>query len=235
MTTVIIIAFGFTMFAAMLSRDRFRSAYKKHADTEFSGSPTGAELAASILKQRGIKSVEVREHKGSALGDHYDERRKCLVLTTPNYHGTSASALGVAAHEVGHALQHADGYTPLLARQSAVRMTVAVSGLVFILCIVLIAVRVPLQLSLLGFSLSWALMMLYNLATMPVEWDASRRSKEMLEEMSARFRVQQLSGIYAVMGATCWRYTGAFLGSLRHVPYHLLPAYAGKKTRSDHG
>lgn len=228
-TTITIIALGFTLFAAMLARDRFRSVYGRHKGDEYPGSPTGAELAASILRQRGISSVRVREHKGSALGDHYDERRKCLVLTSANFHGRHTAALGVAAHEVGHALQHADGYTPLLARQAAVRMTVAVSGLVFIACVVLIAVRVPLRVCLLGFSVSWALMMVYNLVTMPVEWDASRRSREMLEELSARYRARQLDGIYSVMGATCWRYTGAFLGSLRHVLYHLMPAHGGDK------
>jgi Zn-dependent membrane protease YugP len=228
-TTAIVLTFGFTMFAAMLSRDRFRSIYKKFTAEEFKNSPTGAELAQGILTQRGINSVRVAEHKGSSLGDHYDERRKCLVLTTANFHGRNSAALGVAAHETGHALQHVDGYTPLLARQSAVRMTVAVSGLVFIICVVLIAVRVPVKMVLMGFSLTWFLMMVYNLITMPVEWDASRRSKEMLEEMSARFHSQQISSIYAVMGATCWRYTGAFLGSLRHVMYHIMPAHGGKK------
>jgi uncharacterized protein len=228
-TTIIVITFGFTMFAAMLARDRFRSIYKKFKEDQFRNSPTGAELASEILRQRGIASVRITEHKGSSLGDHYDERRKCLVLTSENFHGTHSAALGVAAHEVGHALQHADGYTPLLARQSAVRMTVAVSGLVFILCIVLVAIRIPLGGVLLGFSITWFLMMLYNLITMPVEWDASRRSREMLEDMSARFHGRQLDSIYTVMGATCWRYTGAFLGSLRHVLYHLMPAHGSSK------
>lgn len=218
------------MFAVMLSRDRFRSVYKKFSAEEFKTSPTGAEVANGILKQRGITSIRVAEHKGSALGDHYDERRKCVVLTTANFHGRNSAALGVAAHETGHALQHADGYTPLLARQGAVRMTVAVSGLIFIVCVVLIAIPpVPIRIALLIFSVSWFLIMLYNLVTMPVEWDASRRSRQMLEEMSARFHSQQITSIYTVMGATCWRYTGAFLGSLRHVMYHLMPAHGGKK------
>ncbi|MCB1099921.1 MAG: zinc metallopeptidase [Verrucomicrobiae bacterium] len=228
-TTVIVITFGFTMFAAMLARDRFRSVYKKHETDEYKNAPTGAELASEILRQRGVSSVRITEHKGTTLGDHYDERRKCLVLTSANFHGTHTAALGVAAQEVGHALQHADGYTPLIARQSAMRMTVAASGLVFIIAVILIAARVPVRGVLLGFSITWFLMMLYNLVTMPVEWDASRRSREMLEDMSARFHSRQLDAIYTVMGAACWRYTGAFLGSLRHVFYHLSPTQGGSK------
>ena len=200
----------------------------KRLKEEFPDSPTGAELAREILKRSRLGSIEVREHKGTSLADHYDERRKVLVLASANFHGRSTAALGIAAQEVGHALQHAAGYTPLVARQSAMRMTVAMSGPVLILCLLLIVARLPMPFILFGFALTWGMMMFYNLITMPVEFDASRRAKEVIEDMSARFKVRQLDGIYAMMRVTCWRYTGAFMGSLRHVPYHLFPAPASK-------
>jgi Zn-dependent membrane protease YugP len=228
MVTITVIALGATLIVAMFTRDRFRSVYRKRLEEEYPNGPTGAEMAREIIRSSGVKSIEVVEHKGAKLGDHYDERRKRLVLASANYHGKSAGAVGVAAHEAGHALQHASGYAALLARQSAVRATLALSGLIFIFCAVLL-IALPGRVALLGLGVSWGLILLYNLATMPVEFDASRRAKEAIENMSAKLKVAQMEGIYAMMKACEWRYTGAFLGPLRHVPYHLFPSIDSKK------
>ena len=221
------IVLGVTLIVAMFTRDRFRSVYRKRSAEDYPNGPTGAEIAREILRRAGVKSIEVVEHKGSRLEDHYDERRKRLVLASENYHGRSAGAVGVAAHETGHALQHAAGYAALLVRQSAVRATVALSGIIFILCGVLL-IPMPGRYALACLGISWGLILFYNLITMPVEFDATRRAKEAIESMSARLKVRQIEGIYAMMKACEWRFTGAFLGALRHVPYHLFPSIKTK-------
>ena len=228
MIPVTVITLGVTLIVAMFTRDYFRSRYKKRMAEEYPNGPSGAEMAREILQRSGIKSIDVVEHKGAKLGDHYDERRKRLVLASANYHGRSAGAVGVAAHETGHALQHAAGYAALLARQSAIRATIALSGLIFVFCALLLIV-VPGRFALLGLGGSWGLILLYNLVTMPVENDATRRAKDVIESMSAKLKATQIEGLYAMMKACEWRYTGAFLGAIRHIPYHLMPTYGSKK------
>ena len=103
--------------------------YARHSRTPTLSGYTGAEAAHEILRQAGITNVTIVEHE-ELLGDHYDPRQKRLVLSSANYHGTSAAALGVAAHECGHAIQHKRAYAPLELRMAAVGITNFASQLV---------------------------------------------------------------------------------------------------------
>src|SRR5258708_40372353 len=108
---------------------RVRQVYGEFSQLPASAGLTGAEPAATILRQEGISNVEIVEHD-EALGDHYDPARKRLVLSRDNFHGTSAAALGVAAHECGHAIQHKQAYAPLQWRMASVGLTAFASQIV---------------------------------------------------------------------------------------------------------
>ena len=126
---MILILFFLTMAIGLLAQWHVKRTYARHSRTPTVGGYTGAEAAHAILRQAGITNVTIVEHD-ELLGDHYDPKRKRMVLSSANYHGTSAAALGVAAHECGHAIQHKLAYAPLEMRMAAVSVTSFASQLV---------------------------------------------------------------------------------------------------------
>jgi Zn-dependent membrane protease YugP len=109
MSLFAILLFVGTMVLSLWATMRVRQVYGKFSQLPASSGLTGAETAATILRQEGISNVEIVEHD-EALGDHYDPARKRLVLSQGNFHVTSAAALGVAAYECGHVIQHKQAY-----------------------------------------------------------------------------------------------------------------------------
>ena len=105
MSLFAILLFVGTMVLSLWATMRVRQVYGKFSQLPASSGLTGAETATTILRQEGISNVEIVEHD-EALGDHYDPARKRLVLSRDNFRGTSAAALGVAAHECGHVIRH---------------------------------------------------------------------------------------------------------------------------------
>jgi len=129
MSILWILTFFGTMAISLWAAARVKSAYARGSEVPASSGYTGAEAAAKILDAAGIHDVEITEHDG-LLGDHYDPMHKRLVLSTQNFHGHSAAALGVAAHECGHAIQHKIAYAPLQWRMAAVGATTFASQIV---------------------------------------------------------------------------------------------------------
>src|SRR5262249_55979897 len=126
---MILLLFLGTLTIGLLAHWHVRRTYSRHGQTATLSGATGAEVAAGILQQAGIHDVEIVEQEG-LLGDHYDPLHKRLVLSRENYHGVSAAALGIAAHECGHALQHQQAYAPLQLRMAAVGITNVASQVV---------------------------------------------------------------------------------------------------------
>src|SRR5260221_13763414 len=124
-----ILLFIGTMGLSLWATMRVRQVYGKFSQLPASSGLTGAETAATILRQEGLSNVELVEHD-EAWGDHYDPARKRLVLSRDSFHGTSAAALGVAAHECGHAIQHKQAYAPLQWRMASVGLTTFASQIV---------------------------------------------------------------------------------------------------------
>src|SRR5215831_11839894 len=116
---MILLLFLGTLMIGLLAHWHVRRAYARNSQTPTLSGATGAEVAAGILQHAGIYDVDIVEQEG-LLGDHYDPMHKRLVLSRENYHGNSAAALGIAAHECGHALQHQHSYAPLQLRMAAV-------------------------------------------------------------------------------------------------------------------
>jgi Zn-dependent membrane protease YugP len=186
---------------------------------------TGAEVASAILERAGIRDVEILAHD-EMLGDHYDPFHKRLVLSQQNYHGQSVAALGVAAHECGHAIQHAHGYGPLHLRMVAVGATQFASQIVVWLPM-LGALSGLLYQALWLTAMLWGIIMLFNLVTLSVEFDASARAKLLLADMGFIGRPEEIDGVRQTLDAAGWTYVAAFVTSFAYFLWHLIPLLTG--------
>jgi uncharacterized protein len=201
-----------------------------HRGTVFSGL-TGGEAAVLILQRNGIRDVEIT-HEDGMLGDHYDPLHKRLVLSSENYYGRSPAAVGVAAHECGHAIQHAAAYKPLHWRMAAVGITQYASQIV--LWLPVLGMFTGLIEPLTGafiLALAWGVIMLFNLVTLPVEFDASRRAKVQLGNLNVIAPGAEAVAVDKVLNAAAWTYVAAFITSLVYFLWHLLPLLAGGRSR----
>lgn len=168
---------------------RVKSAF--HKGQEVPASLTGAAAARHILDQAGLSSVGIEQTHGT-LSDHYDPRDKVLRLSEPVYQGRNAAAVGIAAHEAGHALQDAQNYAPLVIRNAAVPAATYGGGLAGIalvigLMLVMAAQQGPLaSLGTLIFFvgiLGYGCVLFFQVVNLPVEFDASNRAKRLLDEL----------------------------------------------------
>ncbi len=226
---MILILFLGTLAIGLLAQWHVKRTYARHSRTPVQSGHTGAEAAHAILRQAGIANVSIVEHE-ELLGDHYDPRHKRLVLSTANYHGTSAAALGVAAHECGHAMQHKQAYAPLQLRMAAVGITSFASQLVmWIPLLGIFSVGLAPKTGLLIMAVGWGIMMLFNLVTLPVEFDASRRAKLVLGKMGFIQRGSESAAVNQVLNAAGWTYVAAFISSLVYFLWHLLPLLTGRQ------
>jgi Zn-dependent membrane protease YugP len=192
------------------------------------GTHFATALWCQILRQAGINNVEIVEHE-ELLGDHYDPLRKRLVLSRANYEGRSAAALGVAAHECGHAIQHQIGYVPLQIRMAAVGVTSFASQLV--LWVPLLGLMTGLLAPATGLFImaaAWAVLMAFNLVTLPAEFDASRRAKRVLNQMGFIQNGEERAAVNQVLNAAALTYVAAFISSLAYFMWHLLPLLTGR-------
>ena len=231
MSLLWILTFFGTMAISLWAAARVKSAYARGSEVPASSGYTGAEAAAKILDAAGIHDVEITEHDG-LLGDHYDPMHKRLVLSTQNYHGHSAAALGVAAHECGHAIQHKIAYAPLQWRMAAVGATTFASQIVTWLPLLGLFTGIG------GFTSNtyltlmvagWGVIMLFNLVTLPVEFDASRRALQILPKMRFIAPGNETKAVDSVLRAAAWTYVAAFITSLLYLLWHLLPLLAGRR------
>jgi hypothetical protein len=210
---------GLSLWAA----SRVKSVYRRYSEGTVLSGYTGAQAAARILQASGIRDVEIVEHD-EFLGDHYDPIHKRLVLSTANYRGRSPAALGVAAHEAGHAIQHAEVYRPLMWRMAAVGITSYASQIV--MWLPLIGMFTGLIQPLVGLTIvaaAWGVIMLFNLVTLPVEFDASRRARMVLAHMGMVAPGYEQEGVDRVLSAAAWTYVAAFITSLAYFLWHLIP------------
>lgn len=195
----------------MWAQFRVSSAFKKWGAVRASSNITGAEAAREILSAANIHDVEVVE-LNDYLGDHYDPTKKKLFLSTNVYETPSVAALGIAAHESGHAIQHAKAYAPLKARMAIVPLTgiasrilpFAIIGGLFFRISGLITIGIYCYLALLVF----------QLITLPVEFDASRRAKIILGHMGLIQPGTETIGVNKTLNAAAWTYVAAFVATL---------------------
>jgi Zn-dependent membrane protease YugP len=211
--------------AAMLTKSRFAWASKVPTRRN----QTGADVARAILKANDIYDVEVVEHQGF-LSDHYNPREKVLALSPQNFHGRSAAAAGIAAHEVGHAIQHAHAYAPLGMRSLLVPVANIGSNLgpwIIIAGIFLGMMQgstaaeaggLATILAWLGVGLFGA-GTLFTLVTLPVEFDASARAKTQLQTIGLTASPEEDEAVAKVLNAAAMTYVAAAFSSLLMLLY----------------
>jgi Zn-dependent membrane protease YugP len=204
-----VLVFAFSLYAQI----RVSGAYNKNARIMSRGGITGREAAQAVMNQAGIYDVEIVETAGH-LTDHYDPMRKRLVLSSEDYHGTSLAALGVAAHESGHAIQHKIGYKMLEFRMALVPATQIVSGILpFVILASYFFVRGLTGMMLDVAIICYAVLALFNLVTLPVEFDASRRAKAQLVNLGILDR-DEMPGVNETLDAAALTYVAAFISTL---------------------
>jgi Zn-dependent membrane protease YugP len=218
-----------TFAISLIAAARVKANFFRFSRVPAASGLSGAEVATAILRQSGIHDVEVVPANG-LLADHYDPTRKQLVLSGDNYSGRSVAALGIAAHETGHAIQHAQGYAPLKMRMAAVGLTTIASQLVMWLPLLGMFTHVlSMYTGLLVMAVSWGVIMAFNLVTLPVEFDASLRAKRLLLQMQLISPGAEANGVNKVLNAAAWTYVAAFLTSLAYFLWFLLPLLSGQR------
>ncbi len=217
-----------TMLISLYATAKVKSTYAKYSRMRGSSGYTGAEVAANILRAAGIADVKIAEVPHT-LADHYDPIKKVLVLSSANYHGTSPAALGVAAHECGHAIQHKARYAPLELRMSAVGFTQVAHFLLWLPILGALTGFIAPYTGIMVAAIAWGIIMLFNLVTLPVEFDASRRAKLILDNMGFVRTVEEKSAVNQVLNAAALTYVAAFLTSLAYFLWHLLPLILGRR------
>jgi Zn-dependent membrane protease YugP len=180
---------------------------------------TGAEAAREILAAAKIPDVTVVETNGF-LGDHYDPSNKRLCLSTDVYSTPSVAALGIAAHETGHAIQHAAAYAPLKLRMAIVPVTAVASNILWFVFIAgfIFGIAGLIKVALLCF----LVMIVFQLITLPVEFDASRRAKIILQQMGMVQPGQETVGVNRVLNAAALTYVAALVATIGQFLYYFL-------------
>ena len=212
-----IAAFAFAMWA----QAKVKSAYNKYSRIPSRGGITGYEAAEAVMRKAGITDVEI-VHVPGVLTDHYDPINKKLALSDHNYRGSSLAAVGVAAHEAGHAIQHKVGYSMMTIRQTmAPVVNIAASFLPIIMLGGLFFRLLPWQLAIDLGIIVYAMLTLFHLVTLPVEFDATKRAKEELDTLGI-VSPDEAPGVAATLSAAGWTYVAAFAGSLMNLVYLIL-------------
>jgi Zn-dependent membrane protease YugP len=194
---------------------RVKAAFAKFAKVGTRRGLTGAEVAREILQRSGIRDVKVEPVSG-VLSDHYDPRSRTLRLSPDVYGGTSVAATGVAAHEVGHAIQHARKYWPLQVRSYLAPAAAFGGNISMIVFIVGMAVG-AIGLAKLGVLL-FSLMVAFTLITLPVEFDASSRAKALLPELGLTHGPEG-QGVARVLNAAAMTYVAGAVSAIATLVY----------------
>src|SRR6059036_3133644 len=206
-----LIYIGIPLIIGIWAQIRVSSAFSRWGKVRATSNITGAECAREILEAAQIHDVDVVE-TNDFLGDHYDPTSKKLCLSSNVYSTPSVAALGIAAHETGHAIQHAKAYAPLKARMAIVPVTMVASQMLPFVIIGGLFFHLT-GLITLGIY-CYLILLVFQLITLPVEFDASRRAKIILREMGIVQPGREVAGVNNVLNAAALTYVAAFIAAL---------------------
>lgn len=221
--TYILVLIGAVL--SMIASARVNSTFNKYKRVRSMTGMTGAEAAQRILHQNGIYDVTVENVSGN-LTDHYDPRNKVLRLSDATYSSQSVAAIGVAAHECGHALQHNDEYLPLRIRSAIVPVANFGSRLgipIILLGVLLGSNYMLIQIGIWVFSLA----VLFQIITLPVEFNASRRAVGMVEQYGI-LSGEELKHTRKVLSAAALTYVAAAAASILQL-LRLILLFGGRR------
>lgn len=205
--TYILVIIGFVF--AMVASTGVQSAFNKYSKVKSYRGYTGADAARKILDDNGLYNVRI-EHISGSLSDHFDPKSNVIRLSDATYSDSSVAAIGVAAHEAGHAVQYAVGYAPIKVRNAivpAVNLCSTLSMPLFLLGLILGATGLV-NLGILLFSGA----LVFQVVTLPVEFNASRRAVTILNQ-SAMLEEDELKGAKKVLSAAAMTYVAAVISS----------------------
>ena len=210
------------LILGLYAQIRLSSTYNKYVEIGTASGLTGAQAAREILDQAGLPNVPIEE-VGGHLTDHYDPTKRALFLSSENYHGNSIAAVGVAAHESGHALQHQAAYAPLHLRMAMVPITqfasfawqgILLAGFIFHAFFY----------KFLGIAIAiFTVITIFQLITLPVEFDASSRAKRKLLQLGL-VRGEEAVGVSKVLNAAALTYVAAMVSAVLQLLQLLLLA-----------
>ncbi len=223
---LIVVPMIFGFYAQM----KIRSAYARNVQILSRGGLTGREAAEAVMRSAGIDNVEIVEVPGE-LTDHYDPLNHRLALSEHNYNGTSLAALGVAAHEAGHAIQHKVGYKMMSFRQTLAPATQIASGVANFAMMFGIYLFTGhgcfgYKIMLMG-AIALGIICVFQFVTLPVEFDASRRAKVQLVNLGILDR-DEMKGVHETLDAAGLTYIAAFTASLGYL-LHILMILSGSR------
>ena len=199
-----------TMIFAMWAQHRVSSSFKQYSQIRTLRGLTGAQAANEVLRQAGVYGVQVERVDGH-LTDHFDPRDNVIRLSDSVYDASTIAAVGVAAHEAGHAIQHAHGYVPMKVRAAIIPITSIGSKLAMPLVLIgfIMGMTGLINIGILLFGA----VVVFQLVTLPVEFNASRRAVAVLDN-SAILTSDELKGSKRVLTAAALTYVGALAVSL---------------------
>lgn len=212
-----LLAFVVPMVIGFWAQHRVKSTFARNLQIPVANGLTGAQVARQILDRNGLHEVPVEQAPGS-LTDHYDPRSRSVHLSEPVYNGVSVASTAVGAHEVGHAIQHAQAYGFFRFR-SAMFPAVQFASNMWVLLLFGGIILGVLQLAYLGVAL-FAVAVLFQLVTLPVEFDASRRAKAQLSDLGL-VASNEAAGVKSTLTAAAWTYVAAALASVAMLLYYL--------------
>jgi Zn-dependent membrane protease YugP len=218
MTTYLLLI-GVPLLLGLYAQMRVSSAFGKYKKVAATSGVTGAQAAREILAAAQIHDVEVREIN-DMLGDHYDPMKKRLCLSSDVFRTPSVAALGIAAHEAGHAIQHARAYAPLKWRMAVVPVTQFASQILPLVIIGGFMFQIT-GLITLGV-ICYGVLALFQLITLPVEFDASKRAKVILQQMGMVQPGGEAAGVNSVLNAAALTYVAAFVAALGNLVYLIM-------------
>lgn len=195
---------------AFWAQSKVSSTYKKYRTVRTMNGYTGENVARMILDAAGLYDVPVLETRGE-LTDHYDPTSRVIRLSSDIYHGSSIAAAGIAAHEVGHAIQHKEAYKPLVLRTSiatAVNFSSQASIIIFMIGL-LFSIPMLINIGIIFFTVA----VIYQLITLPVEFNASKRALTILENRNILYG-NEINGAKSVLSAAAMTYVAAALMSI---------------------
>jgi hypothetical protein len=217
------------MLLALWAQLRVKSAFHAASQIPAASGITGAEVASLILQAHNIRNVRIEPTEGF-LSDHYDPSAKVLRLSPDNFEGRSVAALGIAAHEAGHAIQDAERYGPLVIRNGIVPLAAVGSnaGILMIFIGMVMGGAAGLAGGGIGFWLMiagialFSCVVVFQLVNLPVEFDASARAKRLLKEAGFVQHGEEAAAMNNVLGAAAWTYVAATIGAIATLLYYLL-------------
>lgn len=195
-----------TILLTLYAQNKVRSAYERYLRVPTRNGYTGAQTARAILDNNGLQNVQIQLVPGT-LTDHYNPRTRILRLSNQVYYGTTVASNAIAAHEVGHAIQHSHNYFPLVLRNKIVPVVSIASNLSWFFIIAGLVISAMQNLLTVGIVM-FSMAVLFQIITLPVEFDASRRALVELENEGI-LSAEEIRGGKAVLDAAALTYVAA--------------------------